>query len=199
MGDNQVLCGRGFLTYRWVGSLLRVADFTIHDDVGAEIGRVREWWPSRLHAYLRPLGRLDPLATHRLVVWERGRPVLRILRPPGILRMRVALLGPEGEEIIRLVQPHTFRGIEFSIASPSSEPIGSLRRERDEQGRRFALRGASGGLVATVRTVPDPLTALARQPPEYVLEIADQAPVLLRKGAIATPPVVHLAFFSGRL
>jgi hypothetical protein len=75
------------IVFRHVGNLLRAGDFVAQDEHGAEIGSVHQQLPKGPHPFIRPIGRLDPLASHRLVLQDRdGSIIARIHRPPVLLR-----------------------------------------------------------------------------------------------------------------
>jgi hypothetical protein len=80
--------------FRHVGNLLRAVDFVIQDEQGAEIGSVHQQLPKGPRRFIRPLGRLDGLASHRLVLQDRdGSVIARIHWPPVLLRAHLRVAG----------------------------------------------------------------------------------------------------------
>jgi uncharacterized protein YxjI len=185
------------IVFRHVGSLLRVGDFVIQDEQGAEIGSVHQQLPKGPRRFIRPLGRLDGLASHRLVLQDRdGSVIARIHRPPMLLRGLLRVACEDNRFTAEFRQRLTIRAHVFDIHDRSSRSIASLQESPRYRFERFHLRVAEE-VVADIEVRIPTLLDRGRQPITYLLRVNVPLEEPLAVIALVCVPCIH-SVFNGR-
>jgi hypothetical protein len=104
------------LIHRQVCSVLRTGDFDVLDRSGNRIAVVREVGVTGARAWLRPLGRLEPLTHPSLVVRDpSGTIILSLTKPRNLVRGRFLVRDAAGTDIVTFdsdtvprISPSTF-------------------------------------------------------------------------------------------
>jgi hypothetical protein len=185
------------LAFRHTGSLLRAVEFVIQDEHGAELGFVQQQLPEGPRRFVRPLGRLDPLAPHRVVLRDLDNSVVaRIDRPPVLLRAHVRLAGGDDRPIAEFYQRLTIRSHAFVIRDPSDRMIASLEDSSGRRLERFLLRVDKEAVADIEIRIPTMLDR-GKQPITYLLRLNVPVQEPLAMVALACAPSIH-SIFNGR-
>jgi uncharacterized protein YxjI len=185
------------IVFRHVGNLLRVGDFVIQDEEGAEIGSVDQQLPKGPRRFIRPLGRLDPLASHRLVLQDHdGSIIARIHRPPVLLRAHLRVADGNDRFTAEFRQRLTIRSHVFDIYDRSSRSIASLEESPRYRFEKFILRVAEE-VVADIEVRIPSLLDRGKQPIMYFLRVNVPLEEPLAMIGLACAPCIH-SVFNGR-
>jgi hypothetical protein len=182
------------LVFRHVGNLLRVGDFVIQDEQSTEMGSVHQQLPKGPRRFIRPLGRLDGLASHRLVVQDRDASVIaRIHRPPVLLRGHLRVADGANRFTAEFRQRLTIRAHVFDIYDRSNRSIGSLEESPGNRFERFLLRVAEE-VVADIEVRIPSLLDSGKQPITYLLRVTVPLEEPLAMIALVCAPCIHSVF-----
>jgi uncharacterized protein YxjI len=183
--------------FRHVGNLLRAVDFVIQDEQGAEIGSVHQQLAKGPRRFIRPLGRLDGLASHRLVLQDLGGSVVaRIHRPPVLLRAHLRVADGNNRFTAEFRQRLTIRSHVFDIHDRSTGTIASLEESPPYRFERFLLR-VDEEVVADIDVRIPSLLDRGKQPITYLLRVSVPLEEPLAMIALACAPCIH-SVFNGR-
>jgi hypothetical protein len=184
------------IVFRHVRNLFRAVDFVIQDEQGAEIGSVQQQLPKGPRRFVRPLGRLDPLASHRLVLQDRdGSVIARIHRPPVLLRAHIRVAGGDNRFTAEFRQRLKIRAHVFDIHDRSGRTIASLEEPPRHRFERFLLRVEE--VVADIEVRIPSLLDRGKQPVTYLLRVNVTLEEPLAVIALACAPCIH-SVFNGR-
>ena len=124
-------------------------EYAIYDQHSRQIAAVREVGQSNLKKAARFLTSLDQYMTHKLqIVDMQGRPLLMLTRPAKVVKSRIIVQDPSGNEIGAIVQQNMIGKIRFALES-GGQVIGSLNAE-NWRAWNFSIRDASETEVARI-------------------------------------------------
>lgn len=124
-------------------------EYAIYDQHARQIGAVRQVGQSALKKAARVLTSYDQFMTHKLqVVDVNGAPVLAITRPAKLVKSKVVVQDPRGNEIGQLVQQNVFGKIRFGLIA-GGQQIGSINAE-NWRAWNFSIRDHADVEVARI-------------------------------------------------
>jgi uncharacterized protein YxjI len=104
-------------------------EYAIYDQNARQIAAVREVGQSGLKKAARLLTSLDQYMTHKLqIVDMTGTPLLTLTRPAKVIKSRILVQDPAGNEIGAIVQQNMIGKIRFGLES-GGQTIGSMNGE----------------------------------------------------------------------
>jgi len=186
------------LIHRHVGSLFRTGDFDVLDRSGNRIALVREVGVSGARAWLRPLGRLEPLTHRSLVVRDpSGSIILSLTKLRNLIRGRFLVRDAAGTDIVTFRQRHSARHFAFDLLAPGGTVAGRMNGQDWMAGRQFVVVDGKGRQMAEVRmTKPGPPDNY--RAPEYIVELTSRQPRSLAIAAAVGPIGIHVMLNAGR-
>jgi uncharacterized protein YxjI len=124
-------------------------EYAIYDQHARQIGAVREVGQSGLKKAARLLTSYDQFFTHKLQLVDMGgTPLLTITRPAKVMKSRIIVQDPAGNEIGQIIQQNVFGKIRFGLES-GGQPIGSLNAE-NWRAWNFSIRDHTDTEVARI-------------------------------------------------
>src|SRR4051795_2772457 len=140
-------------------------EYAIYDQNARQIAAVREVGQSGLKKAVRLLSSYDQFLTHKLQIVDMGgAPLLTLTRPAKVMKSRIIVQDPAGNEIGQMVQQNMIGKIRFGLES-GGQPVGSLNAQNwrawdfsiaDESGAEVArVTKTWGGLVKAAFTTAD--------------------------------------------
>jgi uncharacterized protein YxjI len=124
-------------------------EFAVFDQIGRQIGAVRQVGQSAAMKVLRFVSNVDQYLTHKFqVVDADGQVVLALTRPAKFIKSRLIVEGGNGQEIGQIVQQNAIGKIRFAL-EVNGQAIGSLNGE-NWRACNFNIRDASGREVARI-------------------------------------------------
>jgi uncharacterized protein YxjI len=104
-------------------------EYAVYDQQGQQLGSVVQVGQGAMRKAVRMLTSYDQYLTHKLEVRDqRGAVVLHLLRPAKLLKSRVVVSLPDGQEVGTLRQENAIGKIRFAIEA-GGERIGSINAE----------------------------------------------------------------------
>ncbi len=104
-------------------------EYAIYDQNARQIAAVREVGQSNLKKAARFLTSLDQYMTHKLqIVDMNGTPLLTLTRPAKVVKSRIIVQDPSGNEIGQIVQQNMIGKIRFSLEA-GGQTLGSINGE----------------------------------------------------------------------
>jgi uncharacterized protein YxjI len=124
-------------------------EYAIYDQNARQIGAVREVGQSGLKKAARLLTSLDQYMTHKLqIVDMQGTPLLTLTRPAKVIKSRILVQDPAGNEIGAIVQQNVFGKIRFGLES-GGQALGSINAE-NWRAWNFSIRDHTDTEVARI-------------------------------------------------
>src|SRR4051812_32272754 len=124
-------------------------EYAIYDQHARQIAAVREVGQSNLKKAARLLTSLDQYMTHKLqIVDMNGTPVLSLTRPAKVMKSRIIVQDPAGNEIGSIVQQNMIGKIRFALEA-GGQTIGSLNAE-NWRAWNFSIRDHTDTEVARI-------------------------------------------------
>jgi uncharacterized protein YxjI len=124
-------------------------EYAIYDQNAQQIAAVREVGQSTLKKAVRLLSSYDQYLTHKLqIVDMSGTPLLTLTRPAKVMKSRIIVQDPAGNEIGQIVQQNVFGKIRFALDS-GGQTIGSLNAE-NWRAWNFSIRDHTETEVARI-------------------------------------------------
>jgi uncharacterized protein YxjI len=124
-------------------------EYAIYDQNARQIAAVREVGQSNLKKAARFLTSLDQYMTHKLqVVDMNGTPMLTLTRPAKVIKSRIIVQDPAGNEIGAIVQQNMIGKIRFGLEA-GGQTIGSLNAE-NWRAWNFSIRDHTDTEVARI-------------------------------------------------
>jgi uncharacterized protein YxjI len=124
-------------------------EYALYDRHARQVGAVRQVGQSGWKKAARVLTSYDQFMTHKLQVLDHlGRPVLAITRPAKLLRSRLVVQDPAGEEVGQVVQQNVVGRIRFALLA-GGEQVGSVNAE-NWRAWNFSIRDADDLEVARI-------------------------------------------------
>jgi uncharacterized protein YxjI len=104
-------------------------EYAIYDQHARQIAAVREVGQSNLKKAARLLTSLDQYMTHKLqIVDMQGTPQLTLTRPAKMIKSRIIVQDPSGNEIGQIVQQNMLGKIRFALEA-GGYPVGTINGE----------------------------------------------------------------------
>ncbi|HJQ42336.1 MAG TPA: phospholipid scramblase-related protein [Jatrophihabitantaceae bacterium] len=124
-------------------------EYAIYDQNARQIAAVREVGQSTLKKAARLLTSFDQYMTHKLqIVDMQGTPLLALTRPAKVMKSRIIVQDPAGNEIGAIVQQNMIGKIRFALES-GGQQIGSLNAE-NWRAWNFSIRDHTDTEVARI-------------------------------------------------
>src|SRR6266545_3810874 len=169
------------------------AQYAVFDRNGTQIGGVRQVGQSAGRKVLRALTSLDQFLTHRLeIVDMSGAVLLRLVRPAKVMKSRILVQDPHGNEVGQIVQQNVIGKIRFSLEAGGAA-VGSLNAE-NWRAWNFSIRDAEGAEVARITKTWEGLAkTMFTTADNYVVEIMRRLEDPLRALVVASALSVDTA------
>jgi uncharacterized protein YxjI len=124
-------------------------EYAIYDQHARQIAAVREVGQSTLKKAARMFTSFDQYMTHKLqVVDMSGTPLLTLTRPAKVVKSRIVVQDPAGNEIGQIVQQNVFGKIRFALDS-GGQTLGSINAE-NWRAWNFSIRDHTDTEVARI-------------------------------------------------
>jgi uncharacterized protein YxjI len=124
-------------------------EYAIYDQNANQIAAVRQVGQSGLKKAARLLTSLDQYMTHKLqIVDMQGRPLLAITRPAKVMKSRLIVQDPAGNEVGQIVQQNMIGKIRFGLEA-GGQTLGSINAE-NWRAWNFSIRDHTDTEVARI-------------------------------------------------
>jgi uncharacterized protein YxjI len=124
-------------------------EYAIYDQHARQIAAVREVGQSGLKKAARLLTSFDQYMTHKLQVVDlQGTPLLTLTRPAKVIKSRIIVQDPAGNEVGAIVQQNVFGKIRFGLES-GGQSVGSINAE-NWRAWNFSIRDHTETEVARI-------------------------------------------------
>jgi uncharacterized protein YxjI len=124
-------------------------EYAIFDQNARQVAAVREVGQSGLKKAVRLLSSYDQFLTHKLqIVDMSGTPLLTLTRPAKVMKSRIIVQDPAGNEVGQIVQQNVFGKIRFALES-GGQTLGSINAE-NWRAWNFSIRDQADAEVARV-------------------------------------------------
>ncbi|PZS30448.1 MAG: scramblase [Pseudonocardiales bacterium] len=124
-------------------------EYAIYDQNARQIAAVREVGQSGLKKAARLLTSFDQYMTHKLqIVDMQGSPLLAITRPAKVMKSRLIVQDPAGNEIGQIVQQNMIGKIRFGLDS-GGQTLGTINAE-NWRAWNFSIRDHTDTEVARI-------------------------------------------------
>jgi uncharacterized protein YxjI len=124
-------------------------EYAIYDQNARQIAAVREVGQSGLKKAVRLLSSYDQYLTHKLqIVDMTGTPLLTITRPAKVMKSRLIVQDPAGNEVGQILQQNVFGKIRFGLES-GGQALGSINAE-NWRAWNFSIRDHTDTEVARI-------------------------------------------------
>jgi uncharacterized protein YxjI len=124
-------------------------EYAIYDQNARQIAAVREVGQSGLKKAVRLLSSYDQYLTHKLQIVDMGgNPLLMLTRPAKVMKSRIIVQDPAGNEIGQIVQQNVFGKIRFALES-GGQTLGSINAE-NWRAWNFSIRDHTDTEVARI-------------------------------------------------
>jgi uncharacterized protein YxjI len=124
-------------------------EYAIYDQNARQVAAVREVGQSGLKKAARLLTSFDQYMTHKLQVVDMGgTPLLTLTRPAKVMKSRIIVQDPAGNEIGAIIQQNMIGKIRFGLES-GGQTIGSLNAE-NWRAWNFSIRDHTDTEVARI-------------------------------------------------
>jgi uncharacterized protein YxjI len=169
-------------------------EYKILDEVGNQIGTIRQEGQSKARKALRFLTSVDQFLTHRLSVYDAsGGKVVELLRPAKILKSTVTVSDGAGRAVGRIVQQNVVGKKHFALETPEGGALGSIDGE-NWVSWDFAVHNAEGNEVGRItKKFAGILKEGFTTADNYILNISGDVPTDLRLLMLASAAGVDLA------
>ncbi|MFN2562220.1 MAG: phospholipid scramblase-related protein [Jatrophihabitans sp.] len=124
-------------------------EYAIYDQNARQIAAVREVGQSGLKKAVRLLSSYDQFLTHKLqIVDMQGTPLLTITRPAKVMKSRLIVQDPAGNEVGQIVQQNMIGKIRFALES-GGQTLGSINAE-NWRAWNFSIRDHTDTEIARI-------------------------------------------------
>ena len=168
-------------------------EYAVYDAHGTQLGSVVQVGQNMARKALRLLTNVDQFLSHRLEVRDmNGRVVLGLHRPGKIMKSRVIVSGPGGNEVGQIVQENMIGKIRFGF-EVGGQRVGGIQAE-NWRAWDFAIQDAQGVEVARIKKTFEGLAkAMFTTADNYVVRIHRPLEDPLRTLVIAAAVTVDTA------
>ncbi|MGW3232186.1 phospholipid scramblase-related protein [Kitasatospora sp. NPDC001095] len=146
-------------------------EYSVFDQQGATLGSVVQVGQSGLRKVLRLLSSIDQYLTHKLEIRDaHGTPVLLLTRPAKIIKSRVIVQRPNGQEVGRIIQQNVIGKIDFAL-EVDGQKVGAIKAE-NWRAWNFSIVDATDTEVARITKTWEGLAkTMFTTADNYVLQI----------------------------
>jgi hypothetical protein len=124
-------------------------EYAVFDQHGRQLGSVAQIGQNAFKKAVRFFTSYDQFLTHRLEVRDANhQPVLYLTRPAKVLKSRIIVQRPDGQEIGQIQQDNVFGKIRFSFLV-GGQPIGGIQAE-NWRAWNFAVLDHTGAEIARI-------------------------------------------------
>ncbi|MER7766936.1 phospholipid scramblase-related protein [Kitasatospora sp. NPDC096140] len=104
-------------------------EYAVLDQNGGTLGSVVQVGQSGLRKLIRLLTSLDQYLTHKLEIRDaQGTPVLLLTRPAKLIKSRVIVQRPDGQEVGQIIQQNVIGKINFAL-EVGGRKVGAIKAE----------------------------------------------------------------------
>nr|WP_224282561.1 phospholipid scramblase-related protein [Streptomyces sp. LS1784] len=104
-------------------------EYSVFDQQGGTLGSVVQVGQSGLRKVIRLLFSIDQYLTHKLEIRDaQGTPVLLLTRPAKLIKSRVIVQRPNGQEVGQIIQQNAIGKINFAL-EVGGQKIGAIKAE----------------------------------------------------------------------
>lgn len=124
-------------------------EYAVFDQHGRQLGSVAQIGQSALKKAVRFFASVDQFMTHRLEVRDANhQPVLYLTRPAKVVKSKIIVQRPDGNEIGQIQQDNVFGKIRFSFLV-NGQQIGGIQAE-NWRAWNFAVLDHAGAEIARI-------------------------------------------------
>lgn len=192
-GDGTIT-GEPVLVVNQKAKLIEVnSEYAIYDRNGAQLGAVRQVGQSNAKKALRFVGSIDQFLTHKFQIIDMaGNVLMQVTRPAKLVKSRVNITDPTGNDLGEIAQENMFGKIRFAL-NVRGEKIGSISAE-NWRAWNFSITDADGQEVARITKTWEGLAkTMFTTADNYVLEVHRRLPEPLRSMVVASALTVDTA------
>jgi uncharacterized protein YxjI len=168
-------------------------EYSVFDQNGRQLGSVAEIGQSALKKAVRFLSSWDQFMTHRLEVRDANhQPVMYLTRPAKVMKSRVIVQRPDGQEIGTIQQDNMIGKIRFSYLV-GGQQIGGIQAE-NWRAWNFAVVDHTGAEIARITKTWEGLAkTMFTTADNYVVQIHRQLQDPLASMVVASALTVDTA------
>ncbi|MFF4382578.1 LURP-one-related/scramblase family protein [Kitasatospora sp. NPDC001547] len=168
-------------------------EYAVFDQQGATLGSVVQVGQSGLRKLVRLLFSIDQYLTHKLEIRDaHGTPVLLLTRPAKLIKSRVIVQRPDGQEVGQIIQQNAIGKINFAL-EVGGQKIGAIKAE-NWRAWNFSIVDATDTEVARITKTWEGLAkTMFTTADNYVLQIHRPLPDPLISLVVATALTVDTA------
>jgi uncharacterized protein YxjI len=168
-------------------------EFAVYDQSGNQLGSVVQVGQSAVRKVLRFASNVDQFLTHRFEVRDaHGAVVMTLVRPAKLMKSKVIVGTPTGQEIGTIRQENVLGKIRFAF-EVGGQRIGGIQAE-NWRAWNFSIVDASGQEVARITKTWEGLVKAAFTTADnYVVQIHQRLPEPLRSMVVASALTVDTA------
>jgi uncharacterized protein YxjI len=168
-------------------------EFAVYDQGGRQLGSVVEVGQSAAKKLLRFATSVDQFLTHKFEVRDmQGTVVLTLVRPAKLMKSKVVVGTPTGQEIGTIRQENVLGKIRFAF-EVGGQRIGGIQAE-NWRAWNFSIVDAAGTEVARITKTWEGLVKAAFTTADnYVIQIHHRLPEPLRSLVVASALTVDTA------
>lgn len=168
-------------------------EFAVYDQAGSQLGSVVEVGQSGARKLLRFVSDLDQYLTHKFEVRDQqGTVLLTLLRPAKLMKSKVVVSSPTGQEIGTIRQENVLGKIRFAF-EVNGQRIGGIQAE-NWRAWNFSIVDVNGQEVARITKTWEGLVKAAFTTADnYVVQIHHELPEPLHTLVVASALTVDTA------
>lgn len=168
-------------------------EFAVYDQAGNQLGSVVQVGQNTLRKVLRFASNVDQFLTHKFEVRDQqGAVVMTLVRPAKIMKSKVVVASPTGQEIGVIRQENVLGKIRFAF-EVGGQRIGGIQAE-NWRAWNFSIVDANNQEVARItKTWEGVLKAAFTTADNYVVQIHHRLPEPLRSLVVASALTVDTA------
>ncbi|MFF7993336.1 LURP-one-related/scramblase family protein [Kitasatospora xanthocidica] len=168
-------------------------EYAVFDQQGATLGSVVQVGQSALRKVLRLLSSLDQYLTHKLEIRDaQGTPVLLLTRPAKLIKSRVIVQRPDGQEVGQIIQQNAIGKINFAL-EVGGQKIGAIKAENWRAWNFSIVDGTDTEIARITKTWEGLAKTMFTTADNYVLQIHRPLPDPLLSLVVATALTVDTA------
>lgn len=168
-------------------------EFAVYDQAGNQLGSVVQVGQSAARKVLRFVSNVDQFLTHKFEVRDqRGAVLMTLVRPAKLMKSKVVVGTPTGQEIGVIRQENVMGKIRFAF-EVNGQRIGGIQAE-NWRAWNFSIVDAGGQEVARItKTWEGVMKAAFTTADNYVIQIHHRLPEPLRSMVVASALTVDTA------
>ncbi|MEU8924384.1 phospholipid scramblase-related protein [Kitasatospora sp. NPDC048545] len=130
LGGGGTLFSEPVLVVNQKAKLIELTnEYSVFDQQGATLGSVVQVGQSGLRKVIRLLFSIDQYLTHKLEIRDaQGTPVLLLTRPAKLIKSRVIVQHPNGQEVGQIIQQNAIGKINFAL-EVGGRKVGAIKAE----------------------------------------------------------------------